>query len=59
MIPTTPQFMETILVLAILLAPLTLAALALLFFDSRHIHRQMDDIGESAKVRSSTWPRPE
>ena len=59
MTPTTPQFMETILVLAILLAPLTLAVLALLFFGSRHIHRQMDDIVESAKVRSSTWPRPE
>jgi hypothetical protein len=51
--------METILALAILLAPLTLAAQALLFFGSRHIHRQMDDIAEAAKVRSSTRPRPE
>ncbi|HET7239393.1 MAG TPA: hypothetical protein VFI76_10210 [Terrimicrobiaceae bacterium] len=43
----------TILDFAVIAAPLTLAALALLFFGRRHIYRQMDDIAEAAKARSA------
>jgi hypothetical protein len=35
MTPTTPQLMETILAIAIILGPVTLAALAVLFFGHR------------------------
>jgi hypothetical protein len=41
---------------AVIAAPLTLAALALLFFGRRHIYRQMDDIAATANTRSSTRP---
>ena len=36
---------------AVIAAPLTLAALALLFFGRRHIYRQMDDIAAAANAR--------
>ena len=35
---------------AAIAAPLTLAALALLFFGRRHIYRQMDDIAATANA---------
>jgi len=38
---------------AVIAAPLTLAALALLFCGRRHIYRQMDDIAAAANTRSS------
>jgi hypothetical protein len=55
------QIMKTITFLdfAVIAAPLTLAALALLFFGRRHIYRQMDDIAEAAKARSSTRSCPQ
>ena len=43
----------TILDFAVIAAPLTLAALALLFFGRRHIYRQMDDIAAAANALSS------
>ena len=60
MTPTTiPQIMETVLALAIIVAPVTLAALGLLFFGSRNIHRQMDDTVDATKVRPPTRTSPE
>jgi hypothetical protein len=49
--------MNTILDFAVIAGPLTLAGLAVLFFGRRHIYRQMDQIAEAAKARSSTRSR--
>jgi hypothetical protein len=49
----------TMLDFAVIAAPLTLAALALLFFGSRNIHRQMDDTVGATKVRPPTRTSPE
>ena len=49
--------MKTIIDFATVAAPLTFAALALLFFGRRHIYRQMDQVVEAAKARSSTRSR--
>jgi hypothetical protein len=46
----------TILEFAVIAAPLTVAALALLFFGRRHIYRQMDEIAVAAKARLSKRP---
>jgi hypothetical protein len=51
------KVMKTIIDSAVIAAPLTFAALALLFFGRRHIYRQMDQIAEAAKARSSTRSR--
>jgi hypothetical protein len=51
--------METVLALAVIIALLTLTIAAVLFLGRRHIYRQMDDIAEVAKVRSSSRSRPE
>ncbi|HEY5777782.1 MAG TPA: hypothetical protein VIT00_03545 [Terrimicrobiaceae bacterium] len=49
--------MKTIIDFAFIATPLTFAGLALLFVGRRHIYRQMDQIAEAAKVRSSTRSR--
>jgi hypothetical protein len=49
--------MKTLIDSAVSAAPLTFAALALLFFGRRHIYRQMDQVAEEAKARSSTRSR--